>query len=173
MSNCKKGGVMKNLFKRTILILLVVVLSGGIAFAGGDQKAEFQKLTDKLVAAVLKNDMAVMTSMYLDDVYSMPSYKPMQRGKKAMMESAEKEHKAGIKMKTFSLKVVDVFGNKDQVVVIGTYKLSVLMPGQTKAMPDKGKYMDVWQKQLDGSWKIKAEIWNTDVDIFAMMGNKK
>jgi ketosteroid isomerase-like protein len=34
---------------------------------------------------------------------------------------------------------------------------------------DNGKYMTVWEKQSDGSWKVKAETWNSDNNPWADM----
>jgi ketosteroid isomerase-like protein len=28
---------------------------------------------------------------------------------------------------------------------------------------DRGKYLAVWKKQADGSWKIEADMWNSDL----------
>ena len=38
----------------------------------------------------------------------------------------------------------------------------------TTEMTDHGKYMNVWQKQSDGSWKLKADTWNSDVNPRSM-----
>jgi uncharacterized protein (TIGR02246 family) len=41
---------------------------------------------------------------------------------------------------------------------IGTYRESHLMGGQT--VPDRGKYMRIWRRGHDGSWKIYREFFN-------------
>jgi ketosteroid isomerase-like protein len=35
-------------------------------------------------------------------------------------------------------------------------------------MKDHGKYLNVWQKQSDGSWKLRADTWNSDVNPMSM-----
>jgi ketosteroid isomerase-like protein len=35
--------------------------------------------------------------------------------------------------------------------------------GPTK-IDDNGKYMTLWKKQADGSWKVFSEIWNSSVE---------
>ena len=52
---------------------------------------------------------------------------------------------------------------------IGTFKMNASMPNFDKPIDDHGKYLTVWEKQKDGSLKIKIEIWNSDVDPMAMM----
>jgi ketosteroid isomerase-like protein len=40
-------------------------------------------------------------------------------------------------------------------------------------MDDHGKYLTIWEKQKDGSLKIKIETWNSDVDPTSMMNMAK
>ena len=43
------------------------------------------------------------------------------------------------------------------------------MPNMDKPMEDHGKYLTIWEKQKDGSLKVKVETWNSDVDPMSMM----
>jgi ketosteroid isomerase-like protein len=43
----------------------------------------------------------------------------------------------------------------------GTYILSTSVSGP--AANDRGKYVVVWKKQQDGSWKCIADIFNSDL----------
>ena len=44
----------------------------------------------------------------------------------------------------------------------GTYELSYTDPSG-KQISDHGKYITVWKKQPDGSWKVLRDIFNSDV----------
>lgn len=44
----------------------------------------------------------------------------------------------------------------------GTYELSYTDPSG-KSVSDHGKYITVWKKQADGSWKVLRDIFNSDV----------
>lgn len=44
----------------------------------------------------------------------------------------------------------------------GTYQMSFNDPSGKEAT-DKGKYVTVWKKQADGSWKVMLDIFNTDL----------
>jgi ketosteroid isomerase-like protein len=44
----------------------------------------------------------------------------------------------------------------------GTYQMTFTDPAG-KPVPDKGKYVTVWTKQADGSWKVLLDIFNTDM----------
>ena len=44
----------------------------------------------------------------------------------------------------------------------GTFEWT-LTPKSGAAMTDKGKYLTVWKKQADGTWKIIRDINNSDL----------
>jgi ketosteroid isomerase-like protein len=44
----------------------------------------------------------------------------------------------------------------------GTYQMTFNDPSG-KTISDNGKYVTVWQKQSDGSWKVVRDIFNTDL----------
>lgn len=48
----------------------------------------------------------------------------------------------------------------------GTYQMTFSDPAG-KTIPDKGKYVTVWEKQADGSWKVLLDIFNTDMPLSA------
>jgi ketosteroid isomerase-like protein len=61
--------------------------------------------------------------------------------------------------------IVDLDGSGDLAYVHGTYEMDVTPPGMTVAMHDKGKYVEIWKKQSDGSWKIVRDIFNSDMPV--------
>jgi ketosteroid isomerase-like protein len=46
--------------------------------------------------------------------------------------------------------------------VSGTYELT-MNDASGKPMNDRGKYLEVWEKQADGNWKCTADMWNSDL----------
>ena len=48
----------------------------------------------------------------------------------------------------------------------GTYEMSFKDAGG-KVVPDHGKYVTVWKKQTDGSWKVMLDIFNSDLPAAA------
>jgi len=44
----------------------------------------------------------------------------------------------------------------------GTYELT-LNDASGKPVKDRGKYVEVWKKQADGTWKATVDIWNSDL----------
>ena len=57
---------------------------------------------------------------------------------------------------------VEAAGSGDLGYVRGTYTLSFRNPkGET--VSDRGKYLEVWRKQADDSWKCIVDTWNSDL----------
>jgi uncharacterized protein (TIGR02246 family) len=50
----------------------------------------------------------------------------------------------------------------DMVYSEGTYTMAMTNPKTKKVMTDKGKYLTVYTKQPDGSWKAVADTFNSD-----------
>ena len=50
----------------------------------------------------------------------------------------------------------------DMVYSQGTYTSTMTKPKTKKPMTEKGKYLTVYTKQADGSWKVIAETYNSD-----------
>ncbi|HET9359126.1 MAG TPA: DUF4440 domain-containing protein [Vicinamibacterales bacterium] len=44
----------------------------------------------------------------------------------------------------------------------GTYTVTATDPATKKAVTEKGKYLTLYMKQPDGSWKSVQDIWNAD-----------
>ena len=63
-----------------------------------------------------------------------------------------------------TLEPVEVTGQGDLAYVWGRYHLVVNLPGAAPA-PDSGKYIEIWRKQTDGSWKITRDIYNSDAPV--------
>jgi ketosteroid isomerase-like protein len=48
--------------------------------------------------------------------------------------------------------------------VSGTYELN-MNDTSGKPINDRGKYLEVWEKQADGNWKCAADMWNSDLTV--------
>jgi uncharacterized protein (TIGR02246 family) len=60
-----------------------------------------------------------------------------------------------------STKVVASKGS-DMVYAEGTYTSTATNPKTKKPMNDKGKYLTIYMKQADGTWKVVVDTYNSD-----------
>lgn len=60
----------------------------------------------------------------------------------------------------FSLTEETIDGNADVAYVRGSYSITLGVPGSPA---EDGKFVEVWRKQPDGTWKLAIDIWNSDL----------
>lgn len=129
-----------------------------------DFQAQIEDLNKEMVKNMLAGDTESSLKMYTDDAISMPSYEPIKEGLAEIRKGAEEMEKAGMKVTAFEPKILKVIPEGNLVTEIGTYKIKVTVPGMSEPMEDQGKYLTIWEKQSDGSLKIKVETWNSDTN---------
>ena len=57
---------------------------------------------------------------------------------------------------------VQVGKSGEMAWVRGTYELT-MNDASGKPIDDRGKYLEVWERQTDGNWKCAANMWNSDL----------
>ena len=58
---------------------------------------------------------------------------------------------------------VKVDGSGDLAYVYGEYSMSLDIGGEP--VPVNGKYIEIWNRQADGSWKVIYDIFNSDLPL--------
>lgn len=146
-------------------VVTLVFFTAGTAFAQteDDYKAQIEKHNKQMVEYMLKGDTEKSLSLYADDAISMPSYEPMHQGLADIRKANQQMAESGWKFDSFEPNIVKVIPMGDLITEIGTYKVSMTMEGSNKPMKDQGKYLTIWEKQDDGTLKIKVETWNSDM----------
>jgi ketosteroid isomerase-like protein len=135
-----------------------------------DVKAKIKKINNTLATMMIKNDHTGMLDYYTDDCISMPSYQPMLRGIEAIKKSSEHFEQSGVKTTAFELTTSDLYPAGEYFIEVGTYTITMQIPGMEMPWDDHGKYVNVWQQFDDGSLKLKLDTWNTDVNPWEQMG---
>jgi uncharacterized protein (TIGR02246 family) len=64
---------------------------------------------------------------------------------------------------TFQATRAEASKGGDFVYTVGTYSMTLSRPSDKKAVTDKGKYLTVFKKQPDGSWKAVADMISSDM----------
>ena len=99
-------------------------------------------------------------SYFLDDATVMASNEPIISGKEAIRTKLAELHG----MPGFSVKwhpdKVEASGNLGYS--IGKYTLT-MNDDTGNPVTDYGKYLTIWKKQKDGSWKVSADMFNSDL----------
>lgn len=117
-------------------------------------------LREVYAAAVNAGDVDRLTDSFTEDAVVMPPNEPVVTG----YEAIESWFEANFEQFTTELRV-----SSDEVEVVdgwafdrGTYTLTLTPKAEGEPTEDNGKYIDILQKQPDGSWKYARSIWNSD-----------
>jgi ketosteroid isomerase-like protein len=65
---------------------------------------------------------------------------------------------------TLTLSTVEVTELGDTAYEVGSYTMK-LQPAGAAVVNDNGKYVVIWNRQGDGSWKLAVDIWNSDLPM--------
>ncbi|MGH7464934.1 MAG: YybH family protein, partial [Longimicrobiales bacterium] len=99
-----------------------------------------------------------VASLYSEDAVLMPPNAEAEDGRDAV-----REHLTGFPpLQAIDFERVHIDGSGDLAYVQGRYTMTFAMPdGQT--MEDRGKYIEIWERQDDGQWRITRDIFNSDL----------
>ena len=107
------------------------------------------------------NPLEAVLAFFLDDARVLPPDAPMAVGKEAIRTVWT----AMYALPEFSLRwnpaAADVGGAGDLGYTIGTYRMEYREPGGEPIAID-GKYMTVWKRQLDGTWRVAVDMFNAN-----------
>jgi len=141
---------------------------------GPDMAALRKTIDDYNVAsqeAMMTNDVEKAMSYYADDAIQMPPNSPANRGKEAIRAWINGMMQSGMKVTAAKFTSTEVDAGGKVAYEVGDYDMTMTIP-EMGEMKDNGKYVAVWKQQQDGSWKVHAEIWNTNVPM-QMPGEQK
>ena len=124
-------------------------------------KAAIDSTARVFVRHALANDFAALTrDYYSDDAMVLPPNAPAVTGHGAI----EAMFKTFPPITAFELRTEEVEGTADLAYVRGRYTMTMSPPG-APAIADSGKYLEIWRKQADGSWKSVRDMFSSDIPL--------
>lgn len=146
-----------------IACVLVILLSGCAPKV--DAPADVQAIKDANTAwdeAWTAGDADALASLYADNAVVMAPNRPARVPGKDALRASSKKYFAQFKDENRSvLKGARVSG--DLAVAWGTQETKTTAKAGGNPVQDKTKWITVYQRQLDKSWKIVWEMYNSDL----------
>jgi uncharacterized protein (TIGR02246 family) len=109
--------------------------------------------------AARAKDIDKAVSMYTDDAIAFQDKGPMTKGKENIREGWKTMLALPGPGLSFAPTAVEVAKSGDIAYEYGLYDM-VTTDKKGKTNDEKGKYVTVWKKQGDGSWKVAIDIDN-------------
>ena len=107
-------------------------------------------------------DLERMLAFFTDDASELSPNAPMATGKEALRKAWSAYFATPGFAISWQPTKVEASRGSDLGYSMGTYELTTHDP-TGKPITDRGKYVTVWKKQADGTWKVVADIFNSDL----------
>ena len=151
---------------RTAVLFALIVASSSTAYAGSkgndqgvrEAQAAIEAANARFSEAFARGDAKALSAMYTSDAIAFPPDSEMIRGNGAIGEFWKATRDGGVQ--SAALTTIDVGRTGDVAYEVGKVSLTIQSAGKepTTAM---AKYVVVWKRQVDGSWKLHRDIWNS------------
>jgi ketosteroid isomerase-like protein len=172
VSSAESTGVGKAVLTTVLLMLLLELAAGGAYWykvrASAAPPVDPQALTSAVKAAdtawsaaAAKQNLEGVLAYYADGAAVMPPNQELMSTKADIRKLWEGMLVKGTDL-SWTPGSVDLSASGDVAVVEGYY-LMTTRPAKGKPAMDRGKYLETWRKQADGSWKVTADMWSSDL----------
>jgi uncharacterized protein (TIGR02246 family) len=133
-------------------------LAAGPMTGEEEAKKAILETNEKYEAAVKEGDAAAIAAMYTSDGIILPPDHAMVHGRTGAEKLWNDFFKLGAKSMSLNTENVERAGN--YAIETGTFTFTI-QPERKDAQASVGKYVVVWKRQKDGSWKLHRDIWNS------------
>jgi uncharacterized protein (TIGR02246 family) len=131
-----------------------------VATDSADVRRAIESTYTRYTAALRSGDAAAVAQMYTDNAIVMAPGFPAWQGR-AGINAGFAGFFAQFAITDVRLATNDLIVSDGHVIEQGTYAWT-LHPKTGNDITDNGKYLTVWERQADGSWKILRDMNNTD-----------
>jgi len=119
--------------------------------------ASIKQVSRTYVKTFLAGDLNAWIEVFTEDAMTMPPNTTILEGIGAIRADAENNPQ----FTSFTVTPLEIDGIGDLAFARGTFTIT-LAPEDADPITDSGKYIEIWRKQPDGSWRLFRDIWNSD-----------
>jgi ketosteroid isomerase-like protein len=122
-------------------------------------KDQIEAANEAYGKAVANQDVTAVVALYTQDALLLPPDSPVAQGSDAIRAVLQGYVDAGAQ--SLELETIALDDQGDLVVDVGRYTLGLQPPG-ADPITDVGKYLQVYKRQSDGSFRIAYDCFNSD-----------
>lgn len=138
-------------------------------------KTKIESINAEMAKFIISGNVNQIMRYYTTDAVILPNYNVKMSGKAAIKKNWDESFKSGLKFKEIIFKTQSIEKAGNYFYEIGEYQMTMTVPGVPQDVTDISKSLVIWEKQ-GKEFKIKVEIWNTNVNPmtkFMKMGEEK
>src|SRR5438128_3862053 len=148
--------------------LFALTVAGTVSAA--DTKSAIEKalrdLDAQWSAAAGAKDVDKTVSYYSDDAIVLPPNASAATTKEAIRSAWKEMLTSPGAAVSWKATKIEVAKSGDLACLSGTYEETTI-DASGKPVNDRGKYVEIFKKQADGTWKVVTDIWNSDLPATA------
>ena len=152
------------LLSTIILAIALAMLSFAISCQKQDTEADIaaiEEIMDNYALGMITGDLDLWMSLYTDDIVKMPPDEPAVFGKEDLRTSMKPL------FDNFTIEMV-IYNEEVQVAgdwafARGTFTATLTPKAGGEPLYMDGKYLSIFERQADGSWKIARDCFNSNV----------
>ena len=143
------------------LLLFLFIFSCSSSIDHESNILEIKKVNQKYLEFYNSGNYEGVASLHTEDAVVMPPNVLSRIGKDQIMSAIKDEISMGFTDLKFVENDIKIFGTLayDE----GSYSLNIKSDIGEIIGNDFGKYLVVWEKQNDGRWLMKKDIWNSNL----------
>lgn len=134
--------------------------SGGSPRGVEGVRTQIEQAAIRFSDAFNRGDVAALAAMYDTGAVVLAPNAPPMHGRQNIEAFWAGAKQQGFKTVNLVVNSVELIGA--HAIELGSYTLVVQPPGQGE-ITDRGKYMVVWRRQPDGTWKLYRDMFNTSM----------
>jgi uncharacterized protein (TIGR02246 family) len=162
----------KPLFLSGCIALLSFTFIGTAAAAEAKIEQALRDLDAQWSAAAGAKDLDKTVSYYAESAVVMPPNASAATTKESIRSAWKEMLTAPGAAISWKATKVEVAKSGDLAYVSGTYE-ETMTDASGKPIKDRGKYVEIFKKQADETWKVVADIWNSDLPASAPAAPEK
>lgn len=126
-------------------------------FDAAQVRKSIEEACAKYSEAIREGNVTGLVDVYTVDATLVPPDGEILKGKQAIEGLYKNFFRMG--MKDIAFTTIEVGGSGDTAYEIGKTKVRIQPEGQA-AILDSTKYLVIWKRQADSTWKVHVDIWN-------------
>jgi uncharacterized protein (TIGR02246 family) len=152
--------------RRAIILCALITALSSTAYAGSEgtdesvreARAAIEVANARFSEAFARGDGKALSALYTSDAIAFPPDSEMIRGNEAIGEFWKSTRDSGVQSAVLTTDEVGRSG--DVAYEVGKVSLTIQPVGKEATM-SAAKYVVIWKRQPDGSWKLHRDIWNS------------
>ena len=144
----------------TVMCLVLSVGCQGPARLSEADRTAIRQGGENWVKMVNARDWKGAAALWAEDAIELPPNQAAVQGRAAIQAWLE----AFPPFSNFQLKSLEIEGRGDLAYDRGTISWTVT-PADAAPIEERAKYLCIWRKQADGSWRYLRDIWNSDLPL--------